>query len=108
MLAQPLVKSTREFTVRAKMCRNWHVRKRLFGFLSGKDEFAAGGVPQLLEDRDSAIGQRHTVFTTGLHPSRNKPASMFSMPRPIRQMAGCSGEGPGACEGVGVGENGYV
>jgi hypothetical protein len=83
-----------------------HVRKRRFGFLSGKDEFAAGSVPQLLKDRDSAIGQRHTVFTTGLHPSRNKPASMFSMPRPIRQMAGCNGEGPGACEGVG--ENGYV
>jgi hypothetical protein len=39
-------------------------------------------------------------------PSRPKPPSMFSMPRPIRQIAACSGEGPGACEGVGAGDNG--
>jgi len=32
---------------------------------------------------------------------------MFSMPRPERQIAACSGEGPGACEGVGAGDNGY-
>jgi hypothetical protein len=36
-----------------------------------------------------------------------KPPSMFSMPRPVRQIAACSGEGPGACEGVGAGDNGY-
>jgi len=32
---------------------------------------------------------------------------MFSMLRPIRQIAACSGEGPGACEGVGAGDNRY-
>jgi hypothetical protein len=32
---------------------------------------------------------------------------MLSMPRPIRQIAACSGEGAGACEGVGAGDNGY-
>jgi hypothetical protein len=32
---------------------------------------------------------------------------MVSMPRPIRQIAACSDEGPGACEGVGAGDNGY-
>src|SRR5216684_1729900 len=41
-------------------------------------------------------------------PSRPKPPSMFSMPRPIRQIAACCGEGPGACEGVGAGDNGYA
>jgi len=31
---------------------------------------------------------------------------MFSMRRPMRQIAACSGEGEGACEGVGAGDNG--
>jgi hypothetical protein len=52
------------------------------------------------------ISERAGRTRRRLPPSRPKPPSMFSMPRPIRQIAACSGEGPGACEGVGAGDNG--
>ena len=54
------------------------------------------------------ISERASRTRARLPPSRPRPPSMFSMPRPIRQIAACSGEGQGACEGVGAGDNGYA
>jgi hypothetical protein len=57
-------------------------------------------------DRVVIISERAGRTRRRLPPSRAKPPSI-SMPRPIRQIAACRGEGPGACEGVGAGDNGY-
>jgi len=50
------------------------------------------------------ISERAGGTRRRLPSSRPIPPSMFSTPRPIRQITACSGERPGACEGVIAGD----